>query len=511
MSWSDGYVTDIGYTAGFYREMAPPHLAFAAALVGRSPGRALEPKRVLELGFGQGFGLALQAAANPGIAFEGYDFNPEHVAHARRLIEGAKLEDLVVWEAGFEDVAARDGENDVDVITLHGIFSWVSRAAQDAIVAIARQRLQPDGVLYVSYNSMPGWAPLAPIRQLMLQVKRRQAGTSDRQLSAALEVLTTLREAPASFFAANPLAAQQATDMLRLDRVYLAHEYLGENWDLFQSSEVADRLSAARLTFVASATLLENIDQYAAPPSLAQFIAGTDDRILRETLRDYGANRRFRRDVFARGTAAMGPGEHRRMLSRLRFALAVPREVVSFTFAGPLGELKAVEAMHRPIIDLLARKVAGFDELVTTFPGPAETKVGRLLDCLALLVSSGQVLPVAPGDAADLEPAQRFNRVVFEAARTGRFFSHLASPVVGGGLPVSDLDLLALAALHDGADEEPSALATRARAILLETGRHPVRDGALLDSDSEALAFLAERFEPLVERRLPLWRRLGAL
>src|SRR5437868_12885639 len=61
----------------------------------------------------------------------------------------------------------------------HGIFSWVSRAAQDAIVSIVRQRLQPDGVLYISYNSMPGWAPLAPIRQFMLE--RSEEHTSELQ------------------------------------------------------------------------------------------------------------------------------------------------------------------------------------------------------------------------------------------------------------------------------------------------------------------------------------------
>ena len=59
MDWTGGYVADIGYTARFYRETAPSHLAFAALSLGRSPGRAFKPKKVLEIGFGQGFGLTL--------------------------------------------------------------------------------------------------------------------------------------------------------------------------------------------------------------------------------------------------------------------------------------------------------------------------------------------------------------------------------------------------------------------------------------------------------------------
>src|SRR5262249_10551389 len=144
-------------TAAFYPETAPAHMTFASLCAGRSPGRAAQPSRVLELGFGQGFGLALLAAANPDIAFEGSDFNPEHVAHARGLIEQAGLTNLSVSAASFEREAARGGDNDVDVIVLHGVLTWISRASQEAVVAILRRRLRPGGLAYVSYNCMPGW------------------------------------------------------------------------------------------------------------------------------------------------------------------------------------------------------------------------------------------------------------------------------------------------------------------------------------------------------------------
>ena len=214
-SWAAGYVADIGYTSGFYRETAPSHMAFAALTTGHAPGRALAPKRVLELGFGQGFGLALLAAANPDVTFEGYDFNPEHVAHARRLIVGADLQNLNVSETGLEEAAACGGDNDCDVITAHGILSWVARPIQDAIVAIVHQRLQPDGIFYVSYNCMPGWAPLAPLRRVMLDVKRRNPGGSERQLARAIELVTRLRQGNALYFTANPGARITSTPCSR--------------------------------------------------------------------------------------------------------------------------------------------------------------------------------------------------------------------------------------------------------------------------------------------------------
>jgi SAM-dependent methyltransferase len=166
-------------------------------------GAPSSPRGCSSLGFGQGFGLALLAAANPDLSFERYDFNPEHVAHARRLIEGARLSNVSVKETGFEEAAARGGDNEVDVVGAHGIFSWVSRQAQDAIVDILRQRLQPNGLAYISYNCMPGWAALAPIRQFMVAVKRRNPGSSERQLTLALDLILKFKQGNAAFFAAS--------------------------------------------------------------------------------------------------------------------------------------------------------------------------------------------------------------------------------------------------------------------------------------------------------------------
>jgi SAM-dependent methyltransferase len=508
MDWTGGYIADIGYTAHFYRETAPSHMAFAALSIDRSPGRAFKPTRMLELGFGQGFGLALLAAANPDITFEGCDFNPEHVAHARRLIQGAELSNVSVSETNFEDAVTRGLDNDIDVIVLHGIFSWVSRSAQDAIVEILRQRLQPDGLAYISYNCMPGWAPIVPIRQLMLAVKRRIPGTSDRQISLALDLVLKFKQGNAAFFAANPAAAQCLETMLKMDRVYLAHEYLDEHWELFQFSEMASRLAQAKLTFVASATLTENLDKYAIPPELQPLIARTSDPVLRETLRDFAANRRFRRDLFARGAATLTKGEHRRLLSEMSFALAVPRSRVTFKFAGPLFELTGHDQFCSPVVDLLAEKIASFEELLALREYGSD-KVGMLLDTLVGLVHSRQVFPIIRM-AADPAPAQRFNRMLVDSSRTGRVFFHLASPVLRTGIPVSELGLLALAALFDG-QSDCAAAAHHALGTLKAIDRRPMNNGKLIEDDSTAIAFLVENMQPILQEYVPIWRRLGVL
>jgi SAM-dependent methyltransferase len=509
MDWTGGYVADIAYTAGFYPETTPNHLAFAALSIRRSPGRALRPERVLELGFGQGFGLALLAAANPHIAWEGYDFNPEHVAHAQRLIDRAELANLNVSEASFEELASRGGDNNVDVIVLHGIFSWVSPQAQDAIVAIVRQRLKPNGIVYVSYNCMPGWAPLLPIRQFMLAVKHRNPGrSSERQLASALELLTKLKDSQAGYFAGNPSAVQHLNQLLQSDHSYLAHEYLDANWDLFQFSDIVARLAEAKLSFLCSATLTENLDAYAISKQLEPLVSAIDDPVMQQAVRDLASNKRFRRDVFARGTAAITLAEHRHILSEFRFALTKPRKNVSFKFLVPVGEVTGIHAMYQQVTDLLADKIGAFEELLAL---PAFGEVGTVLDCLALLVSSGQVLPIGSAPEVDMEPARRFNRVILDNLRAGRFYKNLASPVTGTGVGVSEFDLLALAAVLDGCGGDVAATAKHALALLKRAGNLPMKDGKLIENDADGLAFLEERLRPIVDDVVPIWRRIGIL
>ena len=87
--WNEGYIVDIEYTHGFYRELAPSLLSFAALMQGVSaPGLRVEPLAYCELGCGQGYSTNLLAAANPNIQFYANDFNPAQIAGARRATSG---------------------------------------------------------------------------------------------------------------------------------------------------------------------------------------------------------------------------------------------------------------------------------------------------------------------------------------------------------------------------------------------------------------------------------------
>ncbi len=210
-NWTEGYVSDVEYTEGFYREMAPSHLAFVALVMGYAPGAVGRPDHYLELASGQGFGTALLAAANPGTEFVGIDFNPAQTANARKLAEFADLTNIRFLDWSFQETATRREElpPEFDVIALHGIYSWVSEQNRKALVAILAQRLKPGGFAYVSYNCMPGWAAMAPAQWLIREFAHRHHGRSDQQIAQALEFLNTLRDSKACYFGLNPIVKKR--------------------------------------------------------------------------------------------------------------------------------------------------------------------------------------------------------------------------------------------------------------------------------------------------------------
>src|SRR5437764_11849331 len=121
--------------------------------------------------------------------------------------------------------------------------------------------------------------------------------------------------------------------MLTMDPRYLVHEYLTDHWQPQHFFDVALQMGSAGLAYAGSATLTENIDQCAVPKETLPLLAQIADPAVRETARDFAANKQFRRDVYARGSSSPLMYEERyRAWSQIRFILAVPRDRVVFSF-----------------------------------------------------------------------------------------------------------------------------------------------------------------------------------
>ena len=204
--WNQGYVTDVGYAYGYYRETSPVYQRFCLLLRGLAcddPGAAAAH---CELGFGQGISVNINAAANPG-QYVATDFNPAHAAHASGIARFAGS-NLRLHDDSFEQLLARDDMPRFDSISLHGIWSWVSRENHRIITKFASRHLKPGGVFYVSYNCFPGWAPAHPLRQIFALHDRYVSGPPGiaQRIDAALKFSRELLDA-------GPLFARATTGL----------------------------------------------------------------------------------------------------------------------------------------------------------------------------------------------------------------------------------------------------------------------------------------------------------
>jgi SAM-dependent methyltransferase len=177
--WGSGYITDKAYVHDFCRVQTPPMLALAALTGGVvAPGGAGEPLAYCDLGCGQGYTANLIAAANPTAQVLGVDFNPSHVANARALASAARLSNVSFSEASFEDIAADPTTPPFDVMAMHGVFSWISAQNRRALVALIAKRLKPGGLLYISYDCMPGWPLSAPWSRMPVSLRNESRSLS---------------------------------------------------------------------------------------------------------------------------------------------------------------------------------------------------------------------------------------------------------------------------------------------------------------------------------------------
>ena len=302
--WTQGYVTEVLYTEHFFRELSPAWLNYVATINGCQP-RPLDPGfTYMELGCGLGQTVTLLAGAHPQGRFYGVDFNPAHVDWARRYAAAAGIGNVEFLERSFLDLGAQEVP-ECDFIVLHGVYAWVSAEVRAGIQRIIRERLKPGGLVYNSYNCLPGWAADSPLQKLVLETSKHLSGDATQRTQAALKSVEELVGAKFGYFAATPTAGKMAAKMSERNANYLAHEFLNEHWTPFYSSDVADEMANAKLNFVGSATLAENHLELLGGDDLQAKVKAQPTQRLRQLFQDLAQNQRFRRDVFVRGHAQL--------------------------------------------------------------------------------------------------------------------------------------------------------------------------------------------------------------
>ena len=514
MDWTQGYAQSVDYTHHYCRELSPSLLDFACLSRGIATSFSDRPLTYLELGFGQGLSLNVHAAACQG-EFWGTDFMPAHVLNAQKLAaashSGARL-----FEDSFEEFAQRRDLPQFDVIGMHGTWSWISAENRAVVLDLVRKKLAPGGVFYISYNALPGCAAELPLRNLLKlhaeQVSPALLGVPEK-LDAALSLVRALSAAGSRHFQEQGDSKALVDRVNGQDRNYLAHEYLNRDWLPMGFAEVAALMSEAKLEFAASATLLDHLDAVGFPDKAKKLLDEAKAPLLRETLRDYLINQRFRRDIFVKGLRRLAPEERDERFGRTRFVLrAPPEKLLGAKVPMPFGEAELKPETYGALSSALAEQnfTPKTLEFLKQHPDCKHLRPAQFVNALRLLVSTGH-LHLAQSEAAAALAAPRcraLNAHLLERALHSDEGAVLASPITGSGVIVNHEQQLFLHARAQG-KTSPLEWASHAWSRLSALGARVTQAGKVVESADENQAHLTRSAQTFADQELSVLRALG--
>jgi protein-L-isoaspartate O-methyltransferase len=295
----------IAYAAQPHATTHPDRLATVATFFGHAAASP-ETCRVLEVGCNDGANLIPMAVSLPQASFVGCDLSPAAVATGRATVEALGLANVSLL---CEDLAALDPAlGPFDFIVAHGVYSWVPAHVRDALFELGQRMLTPLGVMYVSFNTLPG----CRVRQAAWEMVHRHVDRIDdvrARLQAARAMARLIADGGASQHAGDEAVRAELRAMAERSDSQLFHDDLAQpNEPVFFRDFVAH---AARygLAYLAEADP-HTMSGAGVSASARQFLS-TLDATDREQYLDFVRLRRFRqsmlRRVDARPVGALDP------------------------------------------------------------------------------------------------------------------------------------------------------------------------------------------------------------
>lgn len=515
MNWSHGYNVSTAYTYGFYRELSPDWLNLAVLLNGFRVPDTAAPFRYLELGCGQGFGLCLIAATYPQAEFIGVDFNPEHVAHATELARATGLTNVRFEEADFSSLAERWTLGRFDYVTLHGIYSWVPVDVRQSLLRCLEGATAPGALVYVSYNTLPGWVSAVPLQHMLRQLQVAQSGLPGPQIiQQGIELFDRLLAANAGIGAAQPYLKARLDSIKQQNTAYLVQEYLHESWHPLWFSQASGELADAKLSFVGTATLPENYLPGLLSEELAGIVQEAPNPTMRQERIDLVINQAFRRDIYCRGPRTLPRSmEH---ISRLQVYAQPALDRALREIGTTFGRLSLAEDAMQAVGDALLQAPRSVAELAQLPPFAGKT-LHEPIQVVVLLLHAGQVGLAVPDSV--VPRAGAFNDAVARRAVEDYLpYGSLTAARSANGVPADIVQMTLYRLLkadeplpEQGTPASVQRLASRLMDALLASGRTIRKDGAVLKTPEAQFEHCITLTQDFLKQTLPGWKRLGVI
>jgi len=527
--WNHGYHSRTTYGCGYYRELSPDWLDYAALIKQhQSPRYSNHGFRYLELGSGMGFGLCQIAGAYPEGDFFGIDFNPSHIAQSQNLARILGLKNVTFLDADFLTLAKHRQWRDwlpnhgqpYHYVAAHGIYSWVVPEVREALVRLASETLVPGGIFYCSYNCHPGWLGRTVFQKLVYLEQGRSDPSADKaSFQAAIDTCQQLLgtdTTPSPLGASLPFLKNDLANLDLRNIDYLNGEYSNAGWAPVYAADIHSHCSEHRLSYLASASLPDCFEELLAG-SLRDVVLKEHNPLLRQTLIDLATNKSFRRDVFVKGRNALTQAESAVQIGEVRL-LPLERndqndqtppktDSSSFAFMTSFGQVIGDPGVYGPIATML-QQCEGCS--IRELQEAAGDSADELPIITSLFLDAGRItFDRGERGMAATTTAQKVNQTVLELIQAGRSYSTVILPKSGTSIEISLVEVLILQAHLQGLKGNMLAscvnLGLESLGVqLLDASHSPVR------SMGEALKQITQISSVFLNHRLPVMTRLGA-
>lgn len=490
-SWDEGYRTETDYCCYYFNELNPVQLKFLLLAKGIVPPTI---KNACELGFGQGLSINFHAVTSK-VNWYGTDFMPTQVNFAQELANYAENTNVHLFDDSFAEFAQREDLPQFDYIALHGIWSWVSDENRKIIVDFIRRKLNVGGMLYISYNTLPGHNKTSPLRELLrLHATNCSAPnlSLNKKVDNALDFAEQVFKTSSIHCKDNPNVLAKLHSLRELDHNYLFHEYCNDNWCPMFFSDMAKWLEPAKLSFVCSATAFEHLDKINFSQEQNELFASVNNSIMEETLKDYIYNQQFRRDIWIKGPVTLTPTQRQEALKELSCILVSPKDEINGKVQCLLGDADFSD-IYAAILHVLGDSKPHSLAKVFEVTHHAGFVFNHTVTALMSLYAKKHLLITREADEEIMQYSKMMNEKLLAQATTNIRISSLTSPFIGGAMNFNTIQFMLLYASKQL--EGPVSykkLVDFVWNLLATKGHKIVFEGKCLETDEENIAAIKD-------------------
>ena len=291
------------YESRPYPNTQPGQLSALAVLHGLEPAEVTRG-RVLELGCASGGNIVPLAVRFPRSSFIGIDLSARHVAEGQERIRALGLANIELRQGDLATCEIPEGT--FDTIICHGVYSWVPRCVQDAILRIVARHLAPTGLAYISYNTHPGWHLRQIVRDIF-QYHTRTLASPEQQVIKGIALLEDLAHSTDPMHPYGQALRAEAKLLAQTPASYILGEHLAAASTPCYFHEFAARSSAHGLAYLSEARLGTSRPEELDPDFGNKIRAHVgDDPIAFEQYADLLVGRQFRASVLVRAERGAG-------------------------------------------------------------------------------------------------------------------------------------------------------------------------------------------------------------